>query len=136
MPEHFEVSVDTAQGRTWDVVVVGAGHNGLVAALVCARAGLDVLLVEARSVIGGATRTERPFARAPYGLFDEAFLQLCANHGLTPVGWSCDPLCVDGTLAMPAGRILIYHVRGDQVESLKMLLSLKRTVLPLGEALK
>ena len=65
VPENFEVSVELAKARTWDVIVVGAGHNGLVAALVCARAGLDVLLVEARSVIGGATRTERPFARAP-----------------------------------------------------------------------
>lgn len=65
MPEDFEVSAAAAGARAWDVVVVGAGHNGLVAALVCARAGLDVLLVEARSTIGGATRTERPFVKAP-----------------------------------------------------------------------
>ncbi|HWO12737.1 MAG TPA: NAD(P)/FAD-dependent oxidoreductase, partial [Polyangiaceae bacterium] len=65
MAGDFEVPVASACARTWDVIIVGAGHNGLVAALVCARAGLDVLLVEARPVIGGATRTERPFARAP-----------------------------------------------------------------------
>jgi phytoene dehydrogenase-like protein len=65
VPQNFEVSLASARARTWDVVVVGAGHNGLVAALVCARAGLDVLIVEARSVVGGATRTERPFSRAP-----------------------------------------------------------------------
>ncbi len=47
------------------MLVVGAGHNGLVAALRAARAGLRVLVVERAPVIGGATRTEFPFARAP-----------------------------------------------------------------------
>jgi phytoene dehydrogenase-like protein len=48
-----------------DVVVVGAGHNGLVASVFLARAGLSVLVVEAESVVGGAAKTERPFARVP-----------------------------------------------------------------------
>jgi phytoene dehydrogenase-like protein len=48
-----------------DVVVIGAGHNGLVSAVLLARAGLDVLVLEAADVLGGATRTERPFAAAP-----------------------------------------------------------------------
>src|SRR5258708_7508657 len=48
-----------------DVVVVGAGHNGLVAALLLARRGLDVLVLEEKEVVGGAARTEHPFGRAP-----------------------------------------------------------------------
>lgn len=40
-----------------DVVVVGAGHNGLVAACYLARAGLDVEVVERDSVVGGAVST-------------------------------------------------------------------------------
>jgi phytoene dehydrogenase-like protein len=47
-----------------DVLVVGAGHNGLVVATLLARAGLDVMVCEEKSTIGGACKTERPFARS------------------------------------------------------------------------
>ncbi|HVZ32167.1 MAG TPA: NAD(P)-binding protein, partial [Polyangiaceae bacterium] len=65
MINDFEVSVTEATRRSWDVVIVGAGHNGLIAGIVLSRAGLQVLVVEAKHVLGGASRTERPFARAP-----------------------------------------------------------------------
>jgi phytoene dehydrogenase-like protein len=65
VPGDFDVSVAGASARSWDVIIVGAGHNGLVAGLVCARAGLDVLVVEAQAMIGGACRTEKPFRKAP-----------------------------------------------------------------------
>jgi phytoene dehydrogenase-like protein len=48
-----------------DVIVVGAGHNGLVAATLLARSGLTVLVVERDHAIGGAARTERPFPKVP-----------------------------------------------------------------------
>jgi phytoene dehydrogenase-like protein len=41
-----------------DVVIVGGGHNGLVCAFYLARAGLSVIVLERRSVVGGAAVTE------------------------------------------------------------------------------
>ena len=47
--------------RRRDAVVVGAGHNALVAACYLARAGLDVEVVERRDVVGGAVSTVERF---------------------------------------------------------------------------
>ena len=40
--------------KTWDAIVIGAGHNGLVNACYLQRAGLDVLVVEKNDWVGGA----------------------------------------------------------------------------------
>ena len=45
----------------YDVVILGAGHNGLVAAAYLARAGLSVLLLEKNDYIGGATTSQKLF---------------------------------------------------------------------------
>jgi beta-carotene ketolase (CrtO type) len=42
----------------YDAIVVGAGHNGLVTAAYLARAGMNTLLVEARSDVGGTASSE------------------------------------------------------------------------------
>jgi len=45
----------------YDVIVIGAGHNGLVAAAYLAKAGRRVLVLERREVIGGEAATEEIF---------------------------------------------------------------------------
>src|SRR5213596_1249842 len=45
----------------YDVVILGAGHNGMVAAAYLTRAGLSVLLLEKNDYIGGATTSQKVF---------------------------------------------------------------------------
>ncbi len=48
------MSFREAAARRWDVIVIGAGHNGLTCAAYLARAGRSVLVLEARPRVGGA----------------------------------------------------------------------------------
>ena len=44
--------------RTYDAIVVGGGHNGLVNGAYLAKAGLKTLIIERREFVGGAAITE------------------------------------------------------------------------------
>ena len=48
-----------------DVIIIGGGHNGLVAAGYLAEAGLDVLLLERRDFLGGACVSRGTVSRLP-----------------------------------------------------------------------
>jgi len=50
-----------ARGSRWDAIVVGGGHNSLVAAAMLARAGRSVLVLERRGRLGGAAVSEAVF---------------------------------------------------------------------------
>jgi phytoene dehydrogenase-like protein len=64
--------------QVYDAVIIGAGHNGLVCANYLARAGLKVLVVEARPIIGGACTTEELI---PGGWFSScSFIQMMLRH--------------------------------------------------------
>ncbi len=57
-----------------DVVIVGGGHNALVAAALLARAGRSVLVLERRDELGGAAVSGRPFAGVDARLSRYAYL--------------------------------------------------------------
>ena len=57
--------------KAYDVIIIGAGHNGLVTSAYLARQGLRVLVCEKRPIVGGAACTEEivegfKFSRASY----------------------------------------------------------------------
>src|SRR5215813_400075 len=77
-----------------DVVIIGAGHNGLTCAAYLAMAGLRVTMVERRKVVGGAAVTEEfcPGFRNSVAAYTVSLLNptviadlKLAEHGLTVV---------------------------------------------------
>jgi len=101
---------DQTQGRSYDTIVVGGGHNGLTAAAYLARAGLSTLVVERRAIVGGACVTEEiaPGCRASTTSYIASMLRPevirdldLAGHGLRMV--PCDPALLvpfaDGSVA-------------------------------------
>ena len=54
-------SIRELASKTWDVIIVGAGHNGLACAAYLAKAGKRVLVIESRLRVGGACTIEEPF---------------------------------------------------------------------------
>ena len=55
------MSVSAPMSNRYDVIVIGAGHNGLVTAGLLAKRGLRVVVLERRDVVGGAAITEQPW---------------------------------------------------------------------------
>ncbi|MFN8071612.1 MAG: NAD(P)/FAD-dependent oxidoreductase [Mycobacterium sp.] len=52
--------------NTYDAIVIGGGHNGLVSAAYLARSGARTLVLESRGSLGGAATTEAPWEDAPH----------------------------------------------------------------------
>ena len=118
-----------------DVVVLGAGHNGLVCACYLAMAGLRVRVLERRSVVGGACVTEEfhpgfrnSIASYTVGLLDSEVIRdlKLHQHGLRIV-----PRPVANFLPLPHGESLtIYNDVQDTVEEFKRFSELDASALP------
>lgn len=70
----------------------------------------------------GFAAAYRPYARAPYGLFNLAFLKMTEELELIPVGWSNDPGDMNRGLVVKPGDIFLLHVRYPDAEILPELL--------------
>jgi phytoene dehydrogenase-like protein len=118
-------SADAPTDGRVDVVVIGSGHNGLVAACYLARAGLSVEVVESDDVLGGAVSTvERwPGVRVDRGSSAHVIVRQSgiveeldlAAHGLRYIDcdpWAFAPAPRPGDPG-PDGRPLVFSVDLD-----------------------
>ncbi|MUL35400.1 beta-carotene ketolase CrtO [Gloeocapsopsis dulcis] len=104
--------------EAYDVVIIGAGHNGLVCAAYLLKAGYSVLLLEKRSVPGGAATTEESLPQEAPGFkfnlcaIDHEFIHLgpvveeleLAKYGLEYL--ECDPVVF---CPHPDGKYFLGH---------------------------
>lgn len=93
-----------------DAIVIGAGHNGLVAGFYLARAGLRTVIVERRDIVGGACNTEEfaPGYRASTGAYVLSMLREAV--------WRDMRLVRRGVRVDPAGPTLNLYPDGESYE--------------------
>ncbi len=89
------VPIRRLASKTWDAIVVGAGHNGLACAAYLARAGKRTLVIESRERIGGACTVDEPFPgvrMSPCAYLNGLLHPLVIKElGLPARGFTCDP---------------------------------------------
>src|SRR5690242_8140279 len=102
----------------FDVIVIGAGHNGLTAAAYLGGAGLSTLVLERREIVGGCCVTEEiaPGCRASTTSYIASMLRPevirdleLASHGLRMV--PCDPAL---QVPFPDGRVVPWWAERER----------------------
>ncbi len=91
--------------KKYDVVIVGGGHNGLVAATYLARAGKSVRVLEANPEIGGASQSVRTFPEFDANLSRYSYLiALLPDKIINDLGLSFECLSRDVSSYTPYGE--------------------------------
>src|SRR5258708_20048200 len=96
---------------SYDIIIVGAGHNGLVTAAYLARAGLGVLVLERRDVVGGACVTEElwPGFKVSTAAYVNSLLrpEIIRDLQLARHGFELLPRSPSSFTPFPDGRFLL-----------------------------
>lgn len=91
----------SASDRTYDAIVIGGGHNGLVNGAYLAKGGLKTLILERRHLVGGAAITEELHPGFWFTTFSYALSLLRPEiiHDLEPTKHGFMPLLMSSTFA-------------------------------------
>ena len=113
----------------YDVAIIGGGHNGLVAAAYLARAGLNVGVLEARPVVGGAAVTEEfhPGFRNSLAAYTVSLLdpRVIADLGLADHGLRIVERRMSNFLPLDDGRAL--EMGGDPANTRRSIAQFSNT---------
>ena len=97
--------------QTYDTIIIGAGHNGLVAAAYLARAGRKVLVLERRDVLGGCCNTEEvwPGYKVSTAAYVNSLLrpEIIRDLELMKHGFAMIPRSPSSFTPFPDGRYLM-----------------------------